>query len=330
MEEIREDKRLGEPLRVGVVGVGFWGRNHVRVLSELPNVEVRAVCDIDSERAKTVASKYGVESYYRSLDEMLRKTRLDALTVCTPSVTHAEVAIKALEAGLHVLVEKPLAATSEDCVRIIDASRSNERFLMTGFIERFNPAVGKAIELLNAREIGDVIMSHGRRIGWWPERIGDVGVIRDTAIHDIDLTRYVFGEDPQEVYARGGRFRHRLDDHVQAILSFSDSSKTAFIEANWLTPRKKRELQITGSEGVLSVRFLTQELSLEKADIVIEPIIKWKEPLKLELSHFVESILERRPPRVDGVDGFKAVAIAEAMLESIKKNKIVEPDFSLL
>lgn len=315
---------MKEPLRIGVVGAGFWGRNHVRVLGELPDARVEAVCDIVEERAKTVATKYGVPNYYSNLDEMLRKAEIDALTVCTPSISHAEVAVKALDAGLHVFVEKPLASTLEECLKILDASKSNGKHVMTGFIERFNPAVEKAVELLQAGEIGDVIMSHGRRIGWWPERVGDVGVVKDTAIHDIDLARYIFGEDPEHVYARGGRQRHRLEDHVQAILSFSQGSKTAFIEANWLTPRKKRELQITGSDGVLTVKFLTQELSLEKADMVIEPIIRWKEPLKLELQHFIKSILDGKHPEVDAVDGLKAVAIAEAILESMEKNRIIE------
>ncbi len=315
-----------EVVRVGVVGVGFWGRNHVRILSELHGVSLVAVCDIDGEKARTIAKKYGIPSTYTGIDEMLRDNRLDAVTICTPSVNHADSAIKALEAGLHVFVEKPLASTLEECYGIIDASKSNGGFVMTGFIERFNPAVRKAVELLEAGEIGDVIMAHGRRIGWWPERIGDVGVVKDTAIHDIDLVRYIFGEEPERVYARGGRLRHRLEDHVQAILSFR-GGKTAFIEANWLTPRKKRELYLTGSDGVITLRFLTQEISLEKADMVIEPIIKWQEPLRLELQHFIESIKKNRKPEIDAWDGLKALAIAEAILESMETGREIEPKY---
>mgnify|MGYP000739974214 FL=1 len=109
-----------------------------------------------------------------------------------------------------------------------------------------------------------------------------------------------------------------------------DRSKVAFIEANWLTPRKKREMHITGSNGVLSIRFLTQEVSLEKADIVLEPIIRQGEPLKIELQHFVECITERKKPLVDAFDGLKAVAVAEAILESMERNKIVEIDLKSL
>ena len=311
--------------RIGVVGVGFWGRNHLRVLKEL-GVRVSAICDINRDRALRAAREYGVERAYTSLDEMLRREDLSAVTICTPSVTHSECAVKALESGLHVFVEKPLASNVDECLRIIDAMDSNNRIVMTGFIERFNPAVTKAMELLEAGEIGDIIMSHGRRIGWWPERIGDVGVVKDTAIHDIDLARFIFKQDPIQVYARGGRQVHRLEDHVQSILTLEDESRVAFIEANWLTPRKKRELTITGSSGVLSIRFLTQELILEKADIVIEPIIRPREPLKLELQHFVECVKDGRKPLVDAIDGLKAVAIAEAILESMESGRVVELD----
>jgi len=314
-------------LKIGVVGVGFWGSNHVRVLRELESAEMKAVCDIDLEKAKNVAKKFGVPKYYQNIDDMLNREELDAVTVCTPSVSHAEIAVRILESGLNVFVEKPLASNPDECLRIIDAAKSNNRFVMTGFIERFNPAVSKAIELLKAGEIGEVIMSHARRIGWWPQRIGDVGVVKDTAIHDIDLTRYIFGQEPAGVYARGGSLRHRFEDHVQAMMIFEDESRVAFIEANWLTPRKKREMLITGNEGVISIQFLTQVISLEKADVAIEPILKWKEPLRIELNHFIESLLSRKKPLVDAIDGTKAVIIAESILESMKKNRPIEIDF---
>jgi len=320
---------LSEDPRIGVVGVGFWGRNHLRVLKEL-GVPVEAICDVNRERAESLAKYFGIKKFYTNLGEMLRKEDLQAVTICTPSVTHAECAVMALEAGLDVFVEKPLASTVDECFKIIDSMKSSNKLVMTGFIERFNPAVSKAVQLLEAGEIGDVIMSHGRRIGWWPQRIGDVGVIKDTAIHDIDLVRFIFKQDPTQVYARGGRQKHRLDDHVQAILTLEDESKVAFIEANWLTPRKKREMQITGSEGVLSIKFLTQEVSLEKADVVIEPIIKQGEPLKLELKHFVDCVKSKRKPLADAVDGLKAVAIAEAMLESMGENRIIDIDLKNL
>lgn len=320
---------MSEEPKIGVVGVGFWGRNHIRVLKEL-GARVEAICDIDQERVKMFANYFGIKKFYTSLKDMLKMEDLHALTICTPSSTHAKCAITALESGLDVFVEKPLASTVNECLEIMDSMKSNNRLVMTGFIERFNPAVNKAAQLLEMNEIGEVIMSHGRRIGWWPQRIGDVGVVKDTAIHDIDLVRFLFRKDPIQVYARGGKQRHHLDDHVQAILTLDDRPRVAFIEANWLTPRKKREMHITGSDGVLSIKFLTQEVSLEKADMVIEPIIKQEEPLKLELKHFIECVKKRKKPSANAVDGLKAVAIAEAILESMERNKIVDIDLESL
>lgn len=312
-------------MKVGVVGVGFWGRNHVRVFSEIPYVRVEAICDLNSERAKEAAAKYNVANYYSNMDEMLRRHDLEAVSICTPSVSHAELTIKCLEAGVNVFVEKPLASTLQEGLMIIDTAKSCNRIVMTGFIERFNPSVRKAKDLLRNGEIGKVIMSHSRRIGWWPERIGDVGVVKDTAIHDIDLARYMFEDEPSQVYARGGRQKHKVaEDHVQAILSFRDNDKTAFIEANWLTPRKKREMYITGSNGVITIHFLTQQLVVEKADMVLEPILKYEEPLKNELSYFTECLRNKCKPVPDEVDGAKALAIAEAILESIQKNRSIE------
>ncbi|MEN2974990.1 MAG: Gfo/Idh/MocA family oxidoreductase [Candidatus Caldarchaeales archaeon] len=315
------------PLKIGVIGVGFWGRNHVRVFSEISDVQIEAVCDIDYERAKQVASKYNIKNFYSSLDDVLRRHELDAVSICTPSVTHSELTIKSLEAGVNVLVEKPLASTIEECFKIVDAVKSSGKKVMVGFIERFNPAVRKAKELLNGGEIGDVIVTHSRRIGWWPERIGDVGVVKDTAIHDIDLARYIFCHEPTSVYARGGRQKHsRLEDHVQAIISFGEEEEMAFIEANWLTPRKKREMFITGSSGVITIQFLTQQIVIEKAEMVTEPIMKYEEPLKIELTSFVECLRNNVKPSPDEIDGMKAVAIAESILESIQKNRVVHID----
>lgn len=307
------------------MGIGFWGKNHVRVFSEIPYVKVEAICDINYERAKEVAVKYNIANYYSSIDEMLKKHNLEVVSICTPSVSHAELTLKCLEAGVNVFVEKPLASTLKECLKIIDMAKSCNRMVMTGFIERFNPSVRKTKEFLRNGEVGEVIMSHSRRIGWWPERVGDVGVVKDTAIHDIDLARYIFEDEPSQAYARGGRQKHSTaEDHVQAILSFRDDDKTAFIEANWLTPRKKREMYITGSNGVITIQFLTQQLVIEKADMVLEPILKYEEPLKNELLYFTECLVNKRKPTPDEVDGAKAIAIAEAILESIQKNRLVE------
>ncbi len=312
-------------VRVAVVGAGFWGANHSRVLSELSDSELVAICDIDMERMKRVAAKYNIASYYRDLDEMVRRERPEAVTICTPSTTHAKITVACLNYGLDVLVEKPMAATVEEATKILQTEEKVGRIVMVGFIERFNPAVRLAMKLLEEDEIGQVILSYGRRIGWWPERIGDVGVVKDTAVHDIDLTLKLFAEMPETVSASAGRLRHKHEDHAQIFLSFSEG-RSALIEANWLTPRKKREMQITGERGVITVKFIEQEVTVEKEDQMKIPNLKYVEPLRLELEHFISCVKSSSHPHVDSRDGFRAALLADAILYSAELNRQIRLD----
>jgi len=310
---------------VAVAGTGFWGVNHVRVLKDIPDCDVVGVCDVDVSRAEATAKRFGVKAFFNSVDEMLAKVRPDAVTVCTPSTTHHEIALKVLRAGCDVLIEKPMSPTVEEGVEIVRAAEKMGRLVMVGFIERFNPAVRKAYELIMEGEIGDVLIVYGRRIGWWPERIGDVGVVMDTAIHDVDLVNWFLKGLPKTVYARCGRLRHSHEDHAQIFLSFSDG-QSALIESNWLTPRKKREMHITGSGGVISVKFIEQELILEKENETTIPNIKYSEPLRAELNSFVECVRKGQKPLVDGYDGLRATFVSECVLKSSQLGRPVELD----
>jgi len=307
-------KKLG----VAVLGVGFWGRNHARVLNELPNTELLAVCDMDSTRAQTVAEKFGVEAYTNS-KQLLKRKDVEAVSICTWSTNLAVETARALKAEKHVLVEKPMASTLRQAKKILDLARRKERHLMVGFLERFNPGVQRFKVALEKGEIGDLVSATARRVTKWPERIGDVGVVKDTAIHDIDIMRYLFGEDPVAVYAMAGNLKHaRFEDYAQIMLSFR-GGKTAFIEANWLTPYKIRSLIATGSEAIMSLNYLTQEITIETAGQTLTPRYEWEEPLKLELQHFANCVLNNEEPLVTSVDGLKALVIAEAALKSASK-----------
>jgi UDP-N-acetylglucosamine 3-dehydrogenase len=193
---------------------------------------------------------------------------------------------------------------------------------MVGFIERFNPALVRAVQLLREGRIGDPILIYGRRIGPWPERIGDVGVVHDTAIHDIDFSCHIFGALPRSVFAVGGSVIHTKEDHVQSTLDFG-GGRSAMIEANWLTPRKKREMFVTGTEGVLSIEFLKKEVTLEKADGIYSPTVEQREPLRAELEHFVDAVSKGDAPSPDHLDGLVSIAIAEAIIQSIRRGRTV-------
>jgi UDP-N-acetylglucosamine 3-dehydrogenase len=324
----REYKRgLGDEMRklnVAVVGAGFWGKNHVRVFSNLNQANLLAVCDTDERRAKDISGKYHVQSFTK-VEKLVNAKEIDALSICTPTTTHFSIAYRALEEGKHVLIEKPMVSTSEEAQQLITQAANQDVHIMVGFIERFNPGVQRVKALIRKGDLGEVILAFSKRVGRWPERIGDVGVVKDTAIHDIDLMRFIFEQDPQTIYARMGSLNHRFEDYCHIVLSFN-GLQTGFVEANWLTPRKIRALTVTGGEAVATLNYLTQELVIEDVHKMVKPYHAWEEPLALELQEFVSSILHDRLPLVTGWDGLKALQITEAAMMSAQTNAPVDMD----
>lgn len=313
-------------VRVAVVGAGFWGRNHVRVLSEIPEVELVAVCDIDGRKAEEVARKYGLKPYEDSM-EMYRAEEIDAVTICVWSSSLAQEAIRALKMNKDVFVEKPMANLVEEALEILKLARAKKLKLQVGFIERFNPGVIRVKKAIEDGIIGVPVLATARRVSKWPERIGDVGVVKDVAIHDIDVIRYLFNEDPTTVYAKTGSLRHKnFEDYAQIMLSFP-SGKSAFIEANWLTPYKIRKLTITGSEAIINLDYITQEITIETMGETITPRHEWEEPLKRELRHFIDCVLNDEEPKVTAADGVKALKIAEAALKSAAEGRAVNINY---
>jgi UDP-N-acetylglucosamine 3-dehydrogenase len=265
-----------------------------------------------------VANLFGVEAYSDSA-EMLKRKDIDAVTVCTWSTHLAIEATRALNAGKHVLVEKPMANNVLEAKKIVALARRKERCLMVGFLMRFIPGLHHIKQAIAKGEIGTVVYATARRVSQWPERIGDVGVVKDLAIHDIDITRYLFDDEPVEVYAKAGNLRHKkFEDHAQILVTFK-GRKTAFIEANWLTPYKIRKLTLTGSEAIMTLDYITQEITIETSGETLTPRYEVKEPLRLELQHFATSILQDKEPVITGIDGLKALQIAEGALKSARK-----------
>jgi UDP-N-acetylglucosamine 3-dehydrogenase len=312
-------KKLG----AAVIGTGFWGKNHTRVYGELDSTELVAVCDVNRERAKAMADQYGVKAYTNS-SRMLKNEAIEVVSVCTWSTKLAREALKALNAGKHVLVEKPMATNTKQAKKLLAVAEKNGLHLTVGFLMRFIPGLQHIREAVENKKLGELVCATAKRVSQWPERIGDVGVVKDTAIHDIDVMRYVSGEDPISVYAKTGNMRHRkFEDYAQIMLTYEDG-KSAFIESNWITPYKTRILTVTGSEAIMRLDYITQELWIEDAKENLQPRFPWKEPLKLELQHFADCILEKKKPVITGVDGLKALKIAEAALKSSAKNKAIK------
>jgi UDP-N-acetylglucosamine 3-dehydrogenase len=310
-------------LGAAVIGTGFWGKNHARVYNEIEETDLLAVCDIDADRAKAVAEQYGAKSY-SNLRKMLQDKNIDLVSVCTWSTSLAKAATESARAGKHVLVEKPMAANVKEATRLFETAQEHHVQLTVGFLMRFIPGLQQIKKAVDSKTIGDLVCATAKRVSQWPERIGDVGVVKDTAIHDIDAMLYLFNEDPIAVYAKTGAMRHkRFEDYAQLLLTF-ERGKTAFIESNWLTPYKTRTLVATGSDAIMSLDYLTQELKIENVRETVQPRQTTVEPLKLELRHFANCVLEKEKPLITGLDGMKALKIAEAALKSSTTGKIVK------
>jgi UDP-N-acetylglucosamine 3-dehydrogenase len=312
-------KKLG----TAVVGTGFWGKNHARVYKDLQETDLLAVCDIDAIRAKAVADQFGAKPY-TNVRRMLQNEEIKAVSICTWSTSLARVAIEAVKAGKHVLVEKPMAASVKQAERLVDEAKKKRVHLTVGFLMRFIPGLQQMKKAVEEKTIGELVSATAKRVSQWPERIGDVGVVKDTAIHDIDVMLYLFNEDPIAVYAKTGSMRHKkFEDYAQIMLTF-EKGKTAFIESNWLTPYKTRILIVTGSEAIMNLDYITQELRIEDAKETVQPRYPTTEPLKLELRHFANCVLGKEKPLITGLDGLRALRIAEAALKSSASGRIIK------
>jgi UDP-N-acetylglucosamine 3-dehydrogenase len=300
--------------RIGVIGTGGWGKNHVRVLNELQSLA--AVCDVDQARADQFSKSYHVPGY-TSLEKMLKKEKLDAVTICTPASTHFSLASQALEAGVSAFVEKPMTTTEKDGEALIEAARKANRTLTVGFIERFNPPITELKGMISERKMGDLILLEFHRENRRGENISDVGIVKDASVHDIDTACWLFGEQPKTVFARVGVMYVPLEheDFATILLSFS-GQKTAFLVTNWITPSRVRTLSAVFSGGVVDVDFVSQQTSVHEGGVTTVPTRPYQEPLVLEMKEFVAAVREKRQPLVTGEDGLKATRIAEAVLAS--------------
>lgn len=327
-------------LKVAVIGTGAMGKSHARVYSSISNAELIAVCDSDKETVKSIGENYKT-SYYTDYKEMLKKERLDAVSVCIPTKLHKQVSIDIIKNNINVLVEKPIAATIDEAEQIISYAEKNKVKLMVGHVERFNPVVIELKKRIERNELGKIYKIHCVRLSPFPQRIVDVGVIVDLAIHEIDILRHMLNSKIKRVYAETSQRIHSAhEDLLIGILRF-ENNILGVINANWLTPKKVREMTVTGEKGMIVANYLTQELNFYENEFVrknadynsgfmsvIEGRMKKikienEEPLKNELNAFIRAILENKQPSVTGKDGLSALYIAQKFIESAKSSKVV-------
>ncbi len=302
-------------MKVVQIGVGGWGKNHSRVLSEFGVLS--AICDTNSQRAEKFGKKYSV-NFYNSFENLLEKEKFDAALVCTPTFTHSDIATKLIENKKHVFVEKPMTYLSEDGQNLIDAAKRNNVILTCGYIERFNPAVASVKDFLKSKKYGDLIRLEFYREHRMPQHIKDVGVIYDTSVHDIDTAMWLFDETPEVVYAIAGKINHEHEDFATIMLCFKDN-KTATISSNWITPIRVRNFNAVCTEARIFSDFITQEIRIETDNGTENPKNEKAEPLSLEIKNFLDSIDGKNDLLVKPEQAVNVTKIAEAALLSSQK-----------
>jgi len=329
-------------MKVAVIGIGSMGINHLRVYSELENVEVVGAADVSEDRLQMVASRFSVRTYldYR---ELVEKEKPDAISITVPTSEHENVASFCLEQGVHVLIEKPIAATVDEGRRLIALAEKMEKQLMVGHIIRFNPAMQSLKKRLENGDAGKIFQVFCRRAGPFPARIRDVGVVVDLAPHDVDIMRFLTGKDPKRVFAETEQRIHTdHEDLLFGLLRFPGGI-TGALEINWLTPTKMRETLVLGEKGLFRVDDLMQDLyfyenpqangELWSPFRTIRGVsegsmtrfsIKRQEPLKAELEAFISAVRNGNPVPVSGQDGLQALRISLALVESGKTHQVIE------
>ncbi|MDO5851650.1 MAG: Gfo/Idh/MocA family oxidoreductase [Methanobacteriaceae archaeon] len=308
---------------VGVIGVGAMGYNHVRIYSELKCANLLAISDMMRGTLDQVSKEFNTVGYV-DYDNILQIEDITAVNICVPTVFHKEVVLRAIEAGKNVLVEKPIAPKLPEAREMIKAAEETGVKLMTGHVERFNPAVQKAKELLDQEIIGNIVSASAKRLGPYPPRIRDVGVSIDLAIHDIDIFHYLFKSPAKTVYANmGNRLKGcEFEDHAEIMTKYQNGV-VSILETNWLTPYKKRQLDITGTEGIISIDYGNQTLKLYQKDHSENIPIANKEPLKEELKSFIDAVDNNTKPPITGMDGYNALEVVQAAIRSTKESTLV-------
>ncbi len=310
------------PLKLIVVGAGSMGRNHARILSALPSVDLIGIVDSDAVVRDQIAAMAQTEGM-SDLDQAIARG-VDAAIVAVPTVQHHEVAVRLIEAGVHVLVEKPIAATSAEAHDLIARATARGIVLTVGHVERFNPAIRTLFEAINGEDIISIAIS---RVGPFPPRISDVGIVTDLGVHDIDLIRWLSGSEIVEHQSLLTRARGQHEDI--AFLQFRlANGALAHINTNWLTPFKERRISVSTAKRFIVCDMLLRSVNefsgftpdglpdrLAEGSFVSRSLsVPFIEPLRAEIDAFLDAIRGRGPIRVSGHDGARALEVALACL----------------
>jgi predicted dehydrogenase len=324
---------------IGIVGCGYWGYNLVRVFAEQSDAKLVRCSDLKPNVLAKITERYPWVKVSTRFQSVIEDPDIDAVCVCTPASTHYDVTMMALKNGKDVLVEKPLALSSNHVNEMIQLARKNKRILMVGHVYMFHPAVKMLRELVKSGHLGRIYYASSVRTGFGPVR-SDVNSLWDLAPHDISLLSYVLQENPMTVVASGASYLQKgIEDVVFLTMKFG-SGVTANVHVSWLDPSKRRVTAIVGSKRMavfddvelwekiriydksvnrkyLHPDYADFQLSLRDGDIRI-PRLSSDEPLKLECNHFVECVRDRKQAVTGGEDGLMVVNVLEAAQRALR------------
>jgi predicted dehydrogenase len=335
---------------IGVIGYGYWGPNLVRNFVEVPGASVLSVSDLNPKRLELVRSRYPTIETTTDLSELLSDPRIDAVAIATPISTHFDLALRALRAGKHVLVEKPLATTSEQALRLLEEATRRNLVLMVDHTFVYTGAVRKIKELVMSQRLGDIYYYDSARInlGLFQH---DVNVLWDLAVHDLSIMDYVLGAQPRAVCATGVNHISGEPANIAYLTLFFDGSLIAHIHVNWLSPVKVRRTLIGGSRNMIVYDDLepSEKVKVYDRGIAVNnhteklyemligyrtgdmwsPQLDTTEALRVEANHFVRCIEGSELPITDGQAGLRVVEILEAATQSMaRRGRLVELELS--
>jgi predicted dehydrogenase len=325
----------GHPIRVGVVGLGYWGPNIARNLAAIDGCEVRWLCDGDPRALERLASSFPGASTTTKLDELLADGELDAIALATPVPTHAELAIAVAHAGKHCFVEKPLATSAADAEAAVEAAADARRVLMVGHLLEYHPAVVRLKQLVDGDELGPLYYVYGNRLNLGKLR-ADENALWSLGAHDVSVVLHLIGEEPDECLAHGASYvQPGIQDVVFCYLRFP-SGVVAHLHLSWLDPHKERRLTVVGARRMATFDDMVVEGKLAVYDKgfdedarswgeyitrsgdIFSPQIANAEPLRLECEHFVQCIRDGATPRSDGTSGLRVVRVLERLQQSLE------------
>ena len=334
---------MADKLGVAVIGCGYWGVNYVRLFHELPDANLIAVCEMDASRRDQIANRFPEARLCASLDEICALEGIDAVVVATPATTHYEVARQCLEAGKHVLVEKPLATTSREVEALHQLAEARHLKLMVGHIFQYNAGVQLVRQTIQEGHIGRIYYLDSQRTNLGPFR-SDVNVIWDLATHDVSIFNHLLQSSPEWVSAVGSRvLRENCCEDVAFLVLSYPGNILGHIHVSWANPNKEREISVIGSEGRIvfndlntlePVRIFEKSVSMVKNEpssfgeykfairdgAIISPKVPISEPLRNQCLHFIECIQHDLTPITDALSGLHVVRVMEAADRSIELN----------